>query len=123
MSNFLNLATRIAFYILQIVVVFYIFSHLHEQLEIIIVALAGIIYVTIMGVAWVNWFWFPSLWLGVLKDIIGIRKRLGDDVSEDEKDLIGFAGNLFIYQMRDLFVGFCLFTVLIICLYRMYLVL
>ena len=65
----LGYAWRIAGSLLQIIFVLYIFSRLEDRFDTIVVAISGLIYVSILSI-----------------DLYFIQKRIGDDISEPEQE-------------------------------------
>jgi hypothetical protein len=104
-------------------VVLYVFGKLHERLETIVVALAGILYVTLIG-AWAYLVWMQSQSsLSLLRavsiagaDTADERLEISRNFDEQESALVHVAPKLLI---NTAFNG----LVLLICLWRLFSVL
>jgi hypothetical protein len=122
MRTFLSYAWRVIVSALQIVAALYIFSHLEGQFEIVVVALLGVIYVSVLYVFLMSAGWRAVI-LDLEKDIIRIRERLGDDVTECRK-MLDVEQSQLGHTMNRNFIGLsCLFLILAICLYNLFSVL
>jgi hypothetical protein len=108
---------------LQIVFVLYIFSRLNDRFEIIVVAILGMIYVTIVSINLNAASMMASLVIIFEKDIIFIRKKLGDDVSERLKETREAESKMLHAWLKVAISGFSYFLIGLICLYQLFSVL
>jgi hypothetical protein len=86
MRTTLSFAWHVISNVLQILIVLYVFSRLQVRFEVIVVAILGLIYVTIQGIGFGIRLMMGMLTINVQKDLIFIRKKMGDNVSAREKE-------------------------------------
>jgi len=94
-------AWRIAASLLQILFVLYIFSRLEDRFDTIVVAISGLIYVSILSI-----------------DLYFIHNRIGDDVSDEQEDRAVESKKphaMFLAAIP----GFGFFVIGLVCLYHL----
>jgi hypothetical protein len=116
-------AWRVISNLLQILIVLYVFSRLSARFEIIIVAILGLIYVTIRGVAFGIWYMLVNIAYGANNDFIFIRKHIGDDVTEREEEAKTAHGQATQTFYKNAIDGVALSIISLICLYQLFVVL
>jgi hypothetical protein len=85
MRTFIAYAWRVVSNVIQVIVVFYVFAHLNDRLETIVVSILGLIYVTIRSIAFGQWYVLANFGIGMERDFVFIRKLVGDDVAAREE--------------------------------------
>lgn len=98
----LGYAWRIAGSLLQIIFALYIFSRLEDRFDTIVVAISGLIYVSILSI-----------------DLYFIHKRINDDVSEREQEDRAVESKKPYAMFLAAIPGFSFFVIGLVCLYHL----
>jgi hypothetical protein len=98
----LGYAWRIIGSLLQIIFVLYIFSRLEDRFDTIVVAISGLIYVSILSI-----------------DLYFIHKRIGGDVSEREQEDRAVESKKPHSMFLAAIPGFGFFVIGLVCLYHL----
>ena len=116
----LGYAWRVVSNLLQVLIVLYIFSRLDVRFEIIVVAILGLIYVTIRTISLNTAYLLTNIVVFAEKDFVFIRKNLGDDVSAREKEDSVAENKLPQMMFRVAIDGVGLSLIGIVCLYQLF---
>ena len=123
MEKFLSLLAylwRIAMNLIMLAIVVGILSRVHDRFETIVVAILGLLYVTIRTIAFGQALMFTQLAIGIDSDFSRIRRLLGDEsVDEHQKEVTELKAN-FDRRMGRAYVDiFFLAIISLICLYQL----
>lgn len=116
----LKYAWRVILSVLQILIVLYVFSRLSVRFEIIVVAILGLIYVTVRSVAFGMWYMLVNIAVGANNDFIFIRKHIGDDVTAREEEAAMGHGKATQNFYKFVIDGIALSLISFICLYHLF---
>jgi hypothetical protein len=120
MRTTLSFAWHVISNVLQILIVLYVFSRLQVRFEVIVVAILGLIYVTIQGIGFGIRLMMGMLTINVQKDLIFIRKKMGDNVSAREKEASATESKMTSMPFTLLIDGVGFSLIFLICLYQLF---